>query len=81
MDGLEANEIAVELYHGPLSSTGEIERGQRVAMVPGEVRNGTRRFSAEVVCAETGRQGLAVRVLPKHPGLINPLLHGLVKWA
>ena len=81
MDGLAPDEIAVELFHGRITSTGEIDQGRRVQMSPSGKDHGATVYATEVVCSQTGRQGLAVRILPRHPGLVNPMLLGLIKWA
>jgi starch phosphorylase len=79
--GLSANEVAVELFYGPLSSRGEIGEPRRMDMSPSGKEGETTMYSAEVTCDRTGRQGYTVRILPKHRALVHPFLPGLVKWG
>jgi starch phosphorylase len=78
---LKPEELGVELYYGPLSSQGEIERPRRLEMTPcGSTGKGAL-YCATVTCDRTGQQGYTVRILPKHPSLVHPFLPGLVKWG
>jgi len=79
--GLSANEVAVELFYGPLSSQGEIGEPRRMDMSPSGKEGETTKYSAEVPCDRTGRQGYTVRILPRHRALVHPFLPGLVKWG
>ncbi len=79
--GLAPEEVRVELYYGPLSSTGEIDQARTVEMTPAGGDAGIFEYRGELECALSGRQGYTVRVLPKHPGLTHPYLPGLVRWA
>ena len=81
LGGLEPSEVAVELYYGPLSSKDEIITPTRVAMEPSEHGGAATLFHVTVTCADTGKQGYAVRVLPKHEALVSPFVPGLVRWA
>ncbi|MFW5684423.1 MAG: alpha-glucan phosphorylase, partial [Spirochaetota bacterium] len=83
LGGLAPEEVTVELYHGPMKSTGEIDGPARVAMQPSskKAHGGAHVFTATIRLGYAGRQGLAVRVLPKHPELVEELLPGYVIWA
>ena len=81
LGSLSPEEVRVELYFGPVSSTGEIEEAQTVAMTPAGTEKGMTEYRGELECALTGRQGYTVRVLPKHPALPHPYLPGVVRWA
>jgi starch phosphorylase len=78
---LKPEELGVELYYGPLSSQGEIERPRRLEMTPCGTNGKSALYCAKVTCDRTGRQGYTVRILPKHPSLVHPFLPGLVKWG
>ena len=79
--GLSPEEVRVELYYGPISSTGEIDGARTLEMTPGAADKGAHEYRGEVECALTGRQGYTVRVLPKHPGLTHHYLPGVLRWA
>ena len=78
---LTPEELGVELYYGPLSSQGEIERPRRLEMSPCGTEGKAALYCAKVACDRTGRQGYTVRILPKHESLVHPFLPGLVKWG
>jgi starch phosphorylase len=81
LGGLAPEEVRVELYCGPISSTGEIDQARTVEMTPAQGDKGVYEYRGELECTLSGRQGYTVRVLPKHPGLTHPYLPGLVRWA
>jgi starch phosphorylase len=81
LGGLAPAEAAVELYHGNLSSQGEIVSPERAEMAAVEQRGSAWIYRVNVACDRTGKQGYAVRVLPKHPALVSPYVPGLVRWA
>lgn len=81
LGALGPDHVQVELYHGPLSSTGQITHPKRVPMKAGAFQGGAYDFSVKIDCESTGQLGYAVRVLPKHPDLVHPFLPGLVRWA
>ena len=81
LGGLAPAEAAVELYHGNLSSQGDIVDPERIEMTAIEQRGSAWIYRVSVACDRTGKQGYAVRVLPKHPALVSPYVPGLVRWA
>ncbi|HUX39734.1 MAG TPA: alpha-glucan family phosphorylase [Rectinemataceae bacterium] len=81
LGGLEPEEVLVELFHGPLSSQGEIVGAERSPMAAGAKKGNGCEFTVTVSCVRTGQQGYAVRVLPKHPALAQPFVPGLIRWA
>jgi starch phosphorylase len=78
----EPDDVSVELYHGCVGGRGDIKDGSAVRMVHYEKvgQDGEHWFSGLIRCRETGRHGLAVRILPRHPGLVNPHELGLILW-
>ncbi len=81
LGGLAPEEVRVECYHGPLSSTGAIESAILDEMSPAGRKNNFLEYSIDVKCVRTGQLGYAVRVLPKHPDLVQSYVPGLVRWA
>jgi starch phosphorylase len=81
MGQLKPEQLRVELYHGPVSSTGGIYDPVRVEMAAGRTQGGAHEYSVEVPCEVTGQHGYAVRILPCHEGLVHPFIPGLVRWA
>jgi starch phosphorylase len=81
LDGLAVDEVLVELYHGSLTSQGEIREPRRLEMRPVGTEGAVTLYAADAPADVTGRQGYTLRVLPRHPALAHPFLPGLVKWG
>jgi starch phosphorylase len=81
LGGLEPSEARVELYHGELSSQGEIVEAELSEMAAGVRKGRTWEYAVTVPCRRTGQNGYAVRVLPRHEALVSPYVPGLVRWA
>ena len=80
---LDPEAVLVELYHGPMTNTGRIGTASRVPMShtgPTD-DDGVHQFAATVTCRFAGRQGLAVRVLPRHPDLVQQFVPGYLVWG
>ncbi len=78
---IRPDEVAVELYHGPLSEKREITAARttpmRLAATP---EPGRHRFVGTIPCDRSGMQGYTVRVRPSHPDAGNLLATGLLTW-
>ena len=76
------DDVSVELYYGPVDSQGNIRNGSAVRMAYKETtgQDGEHWFVGSMSCGETGRQGVAVRVLPRNADLVNPYELGLILW-
>jgi starch phosphorylase len=76
------DDVSVELYHGPVDSQGNIKNGSVVRMTYKETvgKDGEHWFVGSMSCGETGRHGVAVRVLPRNADLVNPYEMGLILW-
>ena len=82
MDGLEPDEVAVELYYGPMKSTGEIGSPSSAPMEHAKTeKDGVHVFTATIELGYAGRQGLAVRVVPRHEELAQRFVPGYVVWG
>jgi len=75
-------EVEVQLFHGVVDSLGDIPNPGTLALNPDGVHTGkTWIFSGSIPCQVSGQYGYAVRVLPKHPALLNLFEPGLVCWG
>jgi starch phosphorylase len=76
------DDVSVELYHGPIDSQGNIRNGSAVRMAFKETKGGDSEhwFTGSMSCSDAGRQGVAVRILPRHADLVNPYELGLILW-
>jgi starch phosphorylase len=82
LGGLTPADVEVQLVHGPMDSLGEIAAPHTIVMThqqPSE--NGDYVYAGLLPCRKSGQQGYAIRVLPKHTGLTNPLSTGLICWG
>jgi starch phosphorylase len=79
--GLTSDDVAVELYYGPVSSQGEFMEPNRREMTPCGKEGQSTVYCIDVVCQTTGKKGYTLRILPKHKALAHPFLPGLVKWG
>ena len=83
LGSLTPEEVRVEIYFGPMNNVGEIGPAGRAEMnlADGRASDGVHRYTVTVPCDRAGRQGLAIRVLPKHPALVQPFVPGYVIWG
>jgi starch phosphorylase len=79
---ISPNDISVELYYGPVDNWGNIRQGSAVRMDYKQAaeQQGEHWFVGSMSCRNTGRHGMAVRVLPMHQDLVNPYEMGLILW-
>jgi len=84
LNGVEPDNITVELYYGPVDSWGNITQGQTVRMDYSKKSDneidGEHWFDGLMTCKVSGRQGFTVRVLPRHDDLTSPYELGLILW-
>ena len=83
LGGIQPDQLAVELFEGPLDSSGQIRQGRPIPMryVGPSGDNGTHLFAGSVPCHASGLRGCGLRVLPRHPDLADAFLPGLILWA
>ena len=81
IDGLDPNDLSVQVYYGRIDAGGQIADGHILPMVM-DKKEGNKTFLYEIAipCDTTGQHGFALRVLPQHPELINPHELGLITW-
>ncbi|MDQ2649556.1 MAG: alpha-glucan family phosphorylase [Actinomycetota bacterium] len=78
---LAVDDVQVQLLHGPSGQGNDLAAPAVVSMSPaGDADDGHLRFSAKFRCAQTGRYGVTVRVVPAHPHLVHPVELGCVAW-
>ncbi len=80
---LEPQDVSVQIYHGRVDSSGHIRDGQVSEMAYRENSVGAERvgeFNGTIPCRISGRHGFAMRILPRHPDLVEPYESGLILW-
>ena len=82
LDGLTPDDINAQIVFGSIEADGSLQRVQTMPMklVSSESGN-AHRFTGKITCGASGRFGYAVRILPHHPDLSEPLDMRLVHWA
>ncbi len=82
LDKVRPDDVSIELYHGPVDTWGNIKDGSAVRMDYEQTsgQNGEYWFTGLMLCRDTGRHGVAVRILPRHPDLVTPYDMGLILW-
>ena len=82
LGSIDPQDIAVEVYTGPLDPAGEITGGGPVVMRHIQHENdGVHLFEGVVPCTVSGRHGFAIRVVPSHEDLADRYDQGLVVWG
>ena len=79
---LDPEDVAVELYFGPLDEDGQLTNGQALPMEQ-VARKGEHRvmYSARMPCARSGMTGYTVRVMPLHEMLPDTRDMAMIRWA
>jgi starch phosphorylase len=81
LPGVDPAELTVQLYTGPVTAQGEIEKPQALQMTHARAMAPDRHvFVGQVVCRASGRQGFAIRVLPGYKDMATPFEPGLIIW-
>jgi glycogen phosphorylase len=80
LGNLSPEEVAVEVYHGPLGYAGEIRDGKIVQASPAGRDGDAFLFRAEIPFGASGRYGYATRIVPRHGHLANPFTPLLLTW-
>jgi starch phosphorylase len=79
---LKPTDVAVEIYHGQINSSGDITDGEIIPMkVIEQGKSSLTVFEGTIKYFKSGRHGFTVRVLPHHEDLSSPFETGLLHWA
>ena len=82
LNGLHADELSVQVYVGRVGSDGAVDGGTTFDAQPiGPDGDSSVWFESTVPLRQSGRMGIAVRVVPRHPHLTDPVEQGLVRWS
>ncbi len=79
---LTPDDVNIQIYFGKVDN-GSDRLKSYVAMshVPKKSKSAPYTYRGEIECKETGQFGFTLRILPKHPLLINSFELGLIRWA
>jgi starch phosphorylase len=83
LGSLSADDVTVELLHGPVGANDEVTNAALVALtlVGLDDAPGHYRYTGQFVCEKAGRYGFTVRVVPHHADVANPVEMGCIAWA
>lgn len=91
---LNPDEVSVQLYHGRVTSLGELVDAHAINMVHDTGKHGSNgsaqpavhgapgvhRFTGAFAPAQSGQHGFSVRVVPCDDRLVTPFVPGLITW-
>lgn len=80
LGGLSPSDVAVQAYYGTLDVSHNITQGSILPLQWESSQNGVHQYAGDIECAESGMQGVSVRVVPFHPDAMLPMQLPLVKW-
>jgi len=80
LGGLSPDDVAVQLYYGPVNAGGDIERGTVAPMQLKDTPDGKHLFEGIMECKESGLHGYTMRILPAHDDLPHAFDLGLIYW-
>ena len=82
LNGIAPEHVSVEIYAGPLDHEGTFTARKAKVMEPaGNTSDGWLRYAGMLKPGEPGRFGFTIRMLPRHPNLLDPRSLGLIRWA
>jgi len=80
LGSLSAEDVRLEVVYGQTDTRGALVEPSAQAMNLVETKDGSADFAAEIVSAQSGRFGFAVRAIPFHKDLAHPFALALVTW-
>jgi starch phosphorylase len=78
---LSPEDVRVELYHGTVDTSGEIQNPSVTQMEPENKVDDVHTFINQLTCTSSGMHGFTVRVVPHHPDLVSPFETALIHWG
>ncbi|MFH1212980.1 MAG: alpha-glucan family phosphorylase [Candidatus Neomarinimicrobiota bacterium] len=81
LDGLQAEDLDVQIYYGRVDSDGTIVDGNFISMnVDTVIDNKKIIYAGQIDEWESGLNGYTIRIIPKHSALEHPFEDGLIHW-
>ncbi len=81
---IKPEDVVIEIIAGNLNSLEQMNKYEpveaHIATNGGEISKGSYSYTGEVICRESGRFGIAVRVMPLNPNLRHNRIPKLIKW-
>jgi len=81
LGALGPDDVTVEAFYGLLDEKRRIRKGFPIELRPAQKNeDGTRVYTGEIRCEDSGKYGLTVRVTPSRAVLRNPFQLNLITW-
>ena len=77
---LKPEDVDVQLYTGTADGETVFKEGRAVSMQLDSKSGASYVFKGEASAYGSGRHDLAVRIIPRHPDLVNPFMPPLIQW-
>ena len=71
MGNLTTDDVDVQVYYGTVNSNNEIEKPNFVSLNLSKSQGNIHYYEGTYICSDTGKQGFTIRVLPKHPLIVD----------
>lgn len=81
LGSLKPEDVAAELYHGPVNDQDVITDALIDQMEVVKSSSSTHSYKGKIICQYAGRYGFALRIVPGHFALPHRLLPGFIVWA
>ena len=81
LGNLSPEDVEVQVYFGSINHNKEFDKPLTESLIMNRRENNLCYFNGHFTCQESGMQGVTVRILPKHPLLVNCTEMNLCKWA
>jgi starch phosphorylase len=78
---LSADDVEVQLVHGPVGQNDELAPPTVVAMSATSSEGPNLRYRGSFACGQAGRYGFTVRVVPSNGDIADPVELGRIAWA
>ncbi len=81
LGALSADDVEVQLVHGPVGQNDELAPPTVVAMTAASSEGPNLRYRGAFACGRAGRYGFTVRVVPSNGDIADPVELGRIAWA
>lgn len=71
LGNLTTDDVDVQVYYGTVNSNNEIEKPNFVSLNLSKSQGNIHYYEGTYICSDTGKQGFTIRVLPKHPLIVD----------
>ena len=77
---LKPEDVSVQVHYGLVNENRQIVKGSISHLTLAATNEGNCTYKGSISCDKSGRQGYALRIIPHHENLLNPVEMGLIYW-